>query len=749
MVEKTARFFSFTFLFFAIVFFYAPFLFSFKLPIPADSIVGLYSPYRDFYSASYPNGIPFKNFLITDPVRQTYIWKELSIDVIKSGHLPLWNPYEMAGKPLISNFQSGVFYPLNLIFFVLPFAFSWSVFIMMQTVLGGIFTFWYLRNLKINAYASLLGSLSILFSGFSISWLEWGTVISTSLWLPLLLLSIDKIFHNAKPHKISRKWFIVYTFALISSFFAGHLQTFFYLFLICTFYFIFRLRENKGHKKTLVAFLVANVVFIVVTVVQWVPTLQFINLSARELDQNYRTVEGWFIPWKHLIQFVSPDFFGNPVTLNYWGTWNYGELVGFIGVLPLLFSFFSFFKKNSTVVFFLSVALISLLFALPTGISKVPYVYNLPFLSSAQPTRLIFLVSFSLSVLASFGFDTIINYKKVSRKFLIPPFVVGAVFILLWVAVITNSPVLFGSAAEALTAKRNLIFPSAIFMVGIILLFLLFRLKSERLRQGVIILIVIVAFFDLLRFAQKFTPFTNPSYLYPNTHSIDFLKEQKGAFRIAVMDRRIMPPNFFTHYKLQTIEGYDPLYLRSYAEYITAMERGKPNITQPFGFNRIITPHNLNSSLFDLLNVVYVLSFDELKDPKLLKVFEEGQVKIYKNINAFPRAFFVQRVVGEVNDISGLFENDLKTTAVVLDQSIPQENLSIGTVAITKYGENKVELATSNTGDGFLVLTDTFYPTWSVFIDGVKSTIYPTDHIFRGVYVPKGNHVILFKDSLF
>ena len=34
------------------------------LPIPSDTIVGLYHPYRDSYANQYPNGIPFKNFLM-------------------------------------------------------------------------------------------------------------------------------------------------------------------------------------------------------------------------------------------------------------------------------------------------------------------------------------------------------------------------------------------------------------------------------------------------------------------------------------------------------------------------------------------------------------------------------------------------------------------------------------------------------------------------------------------------------------
>jgi len=101
-------------IFIVLIFFWNFFIRGF-LPIPADTIVGLYHPFRDFYAKEYPRGIPFKNFLITDPVRQQIPWKNLAIELEKKLNLPLWNPYNFTGTPLLANFQSGVFYPFNLI----------------------------------------------------------------------------------------------------------------------------------------------------------------------------------------------------------------------------------------------------------------------------------------------------------------------------------------------------------------------------------------------------------------------------------------------------------------------------------------------------------------------------------------------------------------------------------------------------------------------------------------------------------
>src|SRR3989344_653371 len=204
-----------------VIFFWQVFLKS-LFPIPSDTIVGLYHPFLDLYAKISPAGVPFKNFLITDPVRQIIPWKELSIDLLSRFELPLWNPYEMAGKPHLANFQSSPFYPLNILLFVRPFYLSWSIFILIQPLLAGVFTFLYLKNLRLDSRACLLGAITFAFGGFSIAWLEWGNIGHTALWLPLILLAIDKLVLSSK-YKVLSIWGIILTGSLICSFFAGHL----------------------------------------------------------------------------------------------------------------------------------------------------------------------------------------------------------------------------------------------------------------------------------------------------------------------------------------------------------------------------------------------------------------------------------------------------------------------------------------------------------------------------------------------
>jgi len=240
---KKVFFLPLIFLLLIIFFFYHSFLLRGNLPIPSDTIVGLYHPFRDLYAKEYPNGIPYKNFLITDPVRQQYPWRFLAVSLEKVGQLPLWNPYSFGGTPLMANFQTAAFYPLNILLFIFPFSLGWSLLILSEQILAGSFMYWYLSKLKLNYSARFLGSLVYTFCGFMIAWLEWGTLDSVAVWLPLILLSIDKVFNNLnglEKSKIKNQkskldfknikvyiWPIALVLSLMFAFFAGHLQPFF------------------------------------------------------------------------------------------------------------------------------------------------------------------------------------------------------------------------------------------------------------------------------------------------------------------------------------------------------------------------------------------------------------------------------------------------------------------------------------------------------------------------------------------
>ena len=53
-------------------------------------------------------------------------------------------------------------------------------------------------------------------------------------------------------------------------------------------------------------------------------------------------------------------------------------------------------------------------------------------------------------------------------------------------------------------------------------------------------------------------------------------------------------------------------------------------------------------------------------------------------------------------------------------------------------------MQSTSESDGFVVLSEIYFPGWRASIDGAAATIYRTDYALRGVRVGAGSHVIRF-----
>lgn len=744
------------------VIFFVIFVFNFRVllggftPSPLDGMIGLYHPFRDLYSPEYPNGIPFKNFLLTDPFRQLIVWKNLSIDLFKNGSLPLWNPYEMAGKPLLGNFQSGALYPLNFIFILLPFKFAWSLYIIAAQIIGGVGMYFYLAYLKKKEYVRALGALVFIFSGFFIAWYEWGNIGHAFAWFPLALLMCDRIANGkreANKNYILNGVLLGVIFSL--SFLAGHPQTTLYFMGFVTLYLFF---VNRFYlSKQFLFYFSAITTFVALCSIQIFQGIQFVRLSLRGEDQIFSSIEGWFVPYQNLLQFFAPDFFGNPSTLNYWGVFNYAEFIGYIGIPFLLLSLFSLYaKKDRRLYFALALVVGGVVFATNNFLSVLPYDLSIPIFSNMQPTRIMGFVSFGLLMLGIYGFE-ILDNKLSLKKYLYVFGVSSLLIVLIWISVIFN---LFQiEASNLITTKRNLILPTGLFVLTMLIL-LIYRIISVKqnhslLKKGAMIVLAGIVILDLLRFANKFTPFSDQKYFYPSTSSIEFLQRNVGQHRILSIDDRILAPNTTTFYKIQNLAGYDPLYLKNFAELIVASERGNSDVNLPYGFNRIVSPKNLDSKVIDLLGVKYILSLGEINSEKFELVATEGETKVYENKDVQERAFFVSEVKASDDLEEGLdmiLDSDLRKTAIVKEDELEVSSskvFSVGRVDSYTITDSGARIQISNNGEGFLVVTDSYYPLVKAYIDGVQVKVYETNHALRGVIVPQGRHVVEFKTALF
>src|SRR3989344_4461136 len=154
-MNKREFFVVFLILFFVTaIFFYKTFLHG-LVSFPGDLLIAEYNPWKTYSYLGYNPGSYPNKAQYFDTFRKIYPEKKFSTPVIKNFEIPLWNPYNFSGAPLLANFQSAVFYPLNLIYFLFTTPLAWSFLVVLQPLLSFYFTYLYLRKLKIGKEGSI------------------------------------------------------------------------------------------------------------------------------------------------------------------------------------------------------------------------------------------------------------------------------------------------------------------------------------------------------------------------------------------------------------------------------------------------------------------------------------------------------------------------------------------------------------------------------------------------------------------
>jgi hypothetical protein len=105
---------------------------------------------------------------------------------LRAGRLPIWNSYSASGEPWLANPQTGVFYPPQWLFVVLPFETAYVLFLALHVALLGAGA-WLLFSLRVSPRAALAGAVALMFCGPVMSLLDIGNNLTTFAWLPLVI----------------------------------------------------------------------------------------------------------------------------------------------------------------------------------------------------------------------------------------------------------------------------------------------------------------------------------------------------------------------------------------------------------------------------------------------------------------------------------------------------------------------------------------------------------------------------------
>lgn len=753
---------------FAVLVFFYPVWLRGHIPIPGDFIVGVYYPWLD-YKWGFPTGVPVKNPITTDVVSLIYPMQMFAVDLIKSGHSPLWNPFILFGTPLLANFQSAPFSPTNFLYFFFDKLTSWTLQIVLQHILAAGFSYLLLRHWKVSKIGAFLGGIIFAFSGFNLIWSQWNGHVLTSAFIPLILLFEDRWLE--KRHIRDGVLISVFLGLQILS---GYPPVVMYTIVAMGLLWAVKILPGVLTLGASIRSIWPKTLFLALFGILGVSLAGFQVLPGYELSSlSQRGFEpiplSWaLLPWNKVITFVAPDYFGNHATGNYWGPQDYTSNTGFVGIVTMVFAGFSFklFKKSRAVTFLFLLLLTSLILSFPTPLSIFLWENDILGMRASSGHRALVLFNLAVALLAGFGVDYYLSSAKQKLKlpFLLPYLIIGGFGIttLYLFFVSRQNPEAYESVVRGIpkyfVALRNLVLPTITLLF--VSLVLWFSTKVKDTKKWGLSFLSLLMFFELFRFGWKFTPFSPRNLVFPQTPVLEFLTSQEGPFRVT--GSTVIPVNLRTPYGLESPEGYETVHSLRVSQFLAALNSGVSGAT-PTGRYGIID--NDTSRLLDLVNTKYylVVKKDEAGLPSPLgsisnrfeksrfKVaFEDRSVAVLESKSALPRAFMVydwEIITRPEEQLTRLLDKDFPLNKkVILEVNPGIEKGQEAKFSIDKitYGLNRSSFDVSTEKPGILFVSDAWFPGWKAFVDGRETDLLRANHNFRAVVVSQGEHTIQF-----
>ncbi|MBI4556581.1 MAG: hypothetical protein HY706_03275 [Candidatus Hydrogenedentes bacterium] len=655
---------------------------------------------------------------------------QFSLDALKDGEWPLWNPYEFAGMPMLATMEYGPLYPLNLLYALLPLDTAHLVSALIHGSALALFTYLYLhRGLRTSRASAAFGGATVAFSGWAtVRMLTCPDEFRSATYLPLIFLLTDRLLERPGVHRT-----LALAGVLALQFLAGEIEVVARTALWLVPYGLMRLYLHRADGRTCrdfasraAAAISAGVLALALVGIQFLPALEASWQSVRPPGP---------LPYEEVVR---------------GGVENAGELLRlimvlagepslyFLGIVPLLASIYALTKWRSDAVFFgiSAVFLFGLLMGDGAWASRLLYWAPTGGWFRA-PVRFMPFFVFSVGVLAGIGAHRLsedlarTDETGCVRLRLLVLLTVALLAVLTlakyvsdvasWVALVTVA----GAAGIAwlgrvrASCRLGVRGTPVILLAGQVGLALLcYDLRAVNLPRGV----------DLPGIPDSLRPYLRSG----NRIYADF----------ALPDGRRVP-KLGALTGAPCINGYSPYMPRGFWEFVRPyrlrrLELADAGSTPPVGLWGGLGLETHAQEAFDVLGVDYIiagLGCELFATPSAMppqasleRVTNTGNFTVYRNPAAWPRAFVVPDT--RVPDLESL-------TAARAGRASP--------AVIENYARNQVVISLPADAAGTLILTDQNYPGWRAFVDGTERPVHSIAGFLRGVRVETGARRVEFR----
>jgi len=621
-------------------------------------------------------------------------------DTVRAGRLPLWTPSLYCGYPIAAEGQIAAFYPPALLLAWLlpsPGAVTWTI--VLHALLAGVSMYLLARRLGLSPFGAWLAALVFSFSGYFFAHVHHVGLFRTSAWLPLVLLFVDRAWHD-RPAANAGLAALAWAAAAL----CGHPQTLFFISLAVALWVLARLLGSPRASRAALlpkALGVVALVFVLglgLAAVQLLLTAELQSRSPHGDVGSLEYVTSFSLLPRHLLGLIAPNWQGTPAFNTYRGERYYWEYVLYLGIAPLILALIGASTRRGRI--WLGVGLLALALALAQGNPAYHVLRLLPgFAHFRAPARYIFFFTFAAALLAGCGWD------------------------------------------------RVRVAPS---------------LKPGRRAALAAALIGVITILDLFSFDKTLAPLAGPEVFEARPRIVEFLEGDPVWGRSFIVPPITIyadwsPPQGWA----ANPDGW--LEARVYLPADVPQSFDLPVVSGYLGFvdpdhemffqTAAVEPtkaHTLN--LYSLVGTRHFVVGPDIPVPNL-PAADVPPFRVYLNEKSFPRAFAVQRVItapGRAEALQAtvaLARADQLREVAVTHGPLQAWSPDASTTEILGIDEPRPErIAVRARADGraLVVLNERWDPGWRARVDRQPAPIVEVDSVLMGAPIPAGEHTVEF-----
>ena len=663
----------------------------------------------------------------SEGVDQSYAWLHFWLHSIWQGQMPLWDRYAFAGSPFAAETLPTAFYPLRLIFALVPLNHGEMVsprffdeYLAFTHLLCAWFTFALLREMGRSRFASFVGACAFALGGVIVR-IIWPQYIESCIWLPAVFLFLLRSLRAERRGRALLEAALC-GLSLGMSILTGGMAFFIMQAIVAVTAIVwYGAASPIGHSSrrhwTSLTLLLITIMAVAIgfSAIQLLPANEYSHFSIRFIDGGPIAADQK-IPYHRLV----PGVFPQSIVSGLFATGFDGKLAGeeyypyYIGVFPFFLAIIAVWRcwSNLWIRYFAGLAVLAFAYSLGnfSPLHGVLYAITPLLWLTRSADRFVYLVSFALAVLAAFGLDALLD--PANRESWAPARRVAK-----WVAVGTGLALLIPAVFTQISLPIWTAF-SLLLILGSCAW--LFRLSARDASAGVRVLVAVFILFDLAAFSWTEAAVLTGTGADRLTQMIslrgpaEYIKSRPGLHRVRVA---VDPePNIGDVYQIDSVFGGGPAMLSDYSD-LGARD--------------------------NLLNVRYVIKPASARDPGA--VYFDGIWKVYELTNAYPRAWVVHQLV-RARSHEDVFRQidrpgiDLHEHAII--EAPVSEPVALAaardSVNFRSYEAQRIVLDVNAASAGMLVLSEMHYPGWVAAVNGKSANIYRVDGALRGIPVSAG-----------